>query len=386
MNSLWLLLLPVAATFGWASARRNAHSKGVNDKQTRSYLNSLNLLLNQEPDKAVDSFIKGLDVDTDTIETHLALGNLYRRRGEMSRAIRIHQNLIARPQLQLEHRNDALLALARDYLSAGVLDRAENLFKELLDLGEHTEPSLRALLYIYQQEKDWRRALLTAQKIAAEAKHNVQTELGQFNCELAEITLSQKDYLQTVRYAKQALTSNRDCVRASLLLGQMEIRLKKYERAALHLQRVQKQNADYLLCAIPWLIKAYRAMDKKAELINVLKALLASQPNLPIIMDVSALIQEEDSDQAALSFVAEHVKAHPSLVGLHDLVGLRLLAKRADARDDLDILKQLTDRLLKEQNSYRCVNCGFAGHTLHWHCPSCKQWETTKPAYLTQDV
>lgn len=386
MNSWWLMLLPVAASFGWVSATNRRGSKKLQDKHSRNYLKGINLLLNQEPDKAVDSFIKGLDVDTDTIETHLALGNLYRKRGEVSRAIRIHQNLIARPELNQEHRNDALLALAQDYLSAGVLDRAENLFKELLDNGEHTKPSLKALLYIYQQEKDWRSALVTAQQIAADSEHNVQVELGQFNCELADLAFAQKDYLQTMRYAKQALTSNRDCVRASLLLGALEIRLKKHPQAIRHLLRTRKQNQDYLLCTVPLLKKAYYAMDERLEFIETLKSFLKEQPSLPVIMDVSELIQEEDGDQAALRFVADHVKAHPSLVGLHDLLGLRLLAKRSDSREDLEILKQLTDRLLKDKSSYRCVNCGFAGHTLHWHCPSCKQWETTKPAYLMQDV
>jgi lipopolysaccharide biosynthesis regulator YciM len=164
VQELLLLLLPVAAASGWIAARRSQRQergKCVNDTSP-VYFRGLNHLLNEEPDKAIDAFVEMLEVDSDTVETHLALGNLFRRRGEVERAIRIHQNLIARPALTREQRAQALLELGQDYMRAGLLDRAENLFRELKDTRLHVRQALKNLLVIYEKERDWQACLDTA--------------------------------------------------------------------------------------------------------------------------------------------------------------------------------------------------------------------------------
>ncbi|OGT30732.1 MAG: hypothetical protein A3E87_07180 [Gammaproteobacteria bacterium RIFCSPHIGHO2_12_FULL_35_23] len=391
MNSLWLLLLPVAATFGYVSSTykrpRSTHQMAIkNTKLPNNYLTQLNFLLNEQPDKAVDLFVKLLNVDNETIETHLALGNLFRRRGEVDRAIRIHQNLIGQSQLNQEFRAQALYALAKDYLSAGVLDRAERLFLELVELSTHSKVSYRALLYIYQQEKDWQKAIVIAQKLAAISEHNMQVEIAQYYCELAEIAVKQNDENQARKFLKRAIAVNHNCVRASLRLANIEMQKENWGKALYYLKRVKNQNSDWLILVIAKIQDAYLALNQPEELVEYLQEVLTNHPQMPIVVTLSEQIRQLHGDKAALLFVEEYVKNNPTVSGLHDLLSLQLLTKNSQVREDLELLHELTRRLLQNQSGYHCVNCGFNGATIHWQCPSCKQWETVKPAFLIHDA
>ncbi|MEW8498538.1 MAG: tetratricopeptide repeat protein, partial [Candidatus Thiodiazotropha taylori] len=200
------MLLPVAAASGWFAARRGVAVKSQKQPQEISpvYFKGLNYLLNEQPDKAIDLFIKLLDVDSDTVETHLALGNLFRRRGEVERAIRIHQNLIARPSLSREQRAQALLELGQDYMRAGLFDRAENLFIELTELKLHNEQANIYLLEIYQQEKDWKRCLEVADRITVSHYPALHNSIAHFYCELAEEQLRQQNMAAAESFLKRA--------------------------------------------------------------------------------------------------------------------------------------------------------------------------------------
>ena len=330
MNSLWLLMLPVAATFGYISStyKRPRSFRPMAKGSKLSNLANLNFLINEEPDKAVDYFVKLLEVDGDTIETHLALGNLFRRRGEVDRAIRIHQNLIGQSQLNHEFRSQALYALAKDYLSAGVLDRAERLFLELIDLGAHSKASYRALLYIYQQEKEWQQAIVTAQKLAASSEHNMQIEIAQYYCELAETNLKHNEAAQAAKHLKRALAVNRHCVRASLRLSGLDISHGEWGKALYHLKRIKDQNPDWLCLAINKLQDAYLALQQPEELIEYLQSILAEHPQMPVVVSLTEQIRQHHGDKAALHFVTEYVKNNPTVAGLHDLLSLQLLTKK----------------------------------------------------------
>ncbi len=205
MLDLLLLLLPIAAVSGWYGGYKHKSSAAQKPNfLPRDYFIGLKYLIDEQPDKAVDIFIKMLEVNSDTVETHLALGGLFRRRGEVNRAIRIHQNLIARPQLVKGQRVQALSELAQDYMRAGVLDRAENLFLELLELDKGNEANFRYLLHIYEQQKDWEQAITIARKL-----HNMQPAIAHYYCELGD--------------HKKALLMDKNCVRATLLQGAMHI-------------------------------------------------------------------------------------------------------------------------------------------------------------------
>ena len=185
---LWLLL-PLAAASGWLAGwygKRRRESVAAADDLRSNYFKGINYLLNEQPDKAIEAFIKVLEVDSETVETHLALGNLYRRRGEVDRAIRIHQNLIARPNLESEQRSEALLELGHDYLSAGLLDRAENLLQELADGGDYRVQALRQLIDIYEQEKDWSKAIACGHLLEKVTGNHLSPVIAHYQCELAE--------------------------------------------------------------------------------------------------------------------------------------------------------------------------------------------------------
>lgn len=385
ISNFWILLLPMAAWSGWMAAsgkqiiKRDRHKK---PNLPRDYLLGLNFLLNEEPDKALDFFIKMLEVDSETIETHLALGNLFRRRGEVDRATRIHQNLIARPNLDKVYRVQALLALARDYLSAGVLDRAERLFLELIDLGEYVETSRDCLLDIYQQEKEWQKAIDIAQKIGYK---KMKISIAHYYCELAAVAVKKGHVVLACRYLKRALAVDKKCVRANLLFAQIEMHLKHYKHAIKHLKQVRDQNPDFFSEAIFPLVQAYRALSKETELVEYLKNVLKEFPKIPIVVMLSEQIRQWRGDKIAAGFVAEYVRRHPSIAGLHRLVELHLSLTEGKAKKDLLILHGLTEKLLAEQPAYQCANCGFAGKTLHWLCPGCKKWGTIKPTHALEE-
>ena len=171
MQELFWLLLPLAALSGWYAAMASARDRTSGASRTLlspDYFKGVNYLLNEQSDKAVEVFTRALEVDSDTVETHLALGNLYRRRGEVDRAIRIHQSLISRESLRAEERSEAALELGHDYLRAGLLDRAESLFKELVDSDSYVDRALSRLVDIYEQERDWGRAIRTARRLEQE--------------------------------------------------------------------------------------------------------------------------------------------------------------------------------------------------------------------------
>jgi lipopolysaccharide biosynthesis regulator YciM len=393
VNSLWLLLLPVAATAGYISSARKqlklADISGLFNKKPvkpKNYLNSLTALMQEEPDKAVDVLVNSIEVDNSTVETHLAIGDLFRKRGEVDRAIRIHQNLVKQINLKPATKKEALFALANDYLSAGVLDRAEKIFLDLTQADKREQASYQSLLDIYQQERDWRKAIEVAQTLAANSGKNMQLPIAQYNCELAAFALRNKDLAQAKHYFQKALTVNSHCARASLGLAEIAKQENQWQKALRFLKHIKTQNSAFINLTTAPLQEAYAALQQPEEFIEYMRLLLDEYPKLPVVVLLSEQIRQLHGDKAALNFVTEHVKKQPSLVGLHDLTYLQLLTKQSSNNEELRLLHDLIHRLLKDQQGYQCVNCGFKGNMIHWQCPSCKQWEAMKPAYLTQHV
>ena len=249
MDSIWLLLLlPIAALSGWFSARKHYKARyGVdNSGISPEYFKGINYLLDEQPDKAIDVFIRLLEVNSDTVETHLALANLFRRRGETDRAIRIHQNLIARPALPPIQRSSVLFELGMDYMHAGLLDRAEELFLELISTKLETTPAHQQLLKIYQQEKSWEQAISTAQTLQASGEPHMGDFISQFYCELAEAEqeppLSAHDTRQLLR---KAHSNDPNCVRASLCEAKLLIAEDEHRKALKRLKKIEQQKNEY---------------------------------------------------------------------------------------------------------------------------------------------
>jgi lipopolysaccharide biosynthesis regulator YciM len=377
--SLILIALGCAWYLGYQTRQRDSVMRKVN--LPRDYLVGLNFLLNEEPDKAVDVFIKMLEVDSSTVETHLAVGKLFRRRGEVDRAIRIHQNLIARPQLDKIYREQSLFELGQDYLSVGVLDRAERIFLEVVAIKEYSVAALRALLDIYQQEKAWENAIQTASKLASVTRKSMQPVIAHYYCELAETLQAKGQNEQAHQHLKQALDADSQCVRASLLLAARDMDKGDYKTALRSLERIKDQDPNYLSEAIDALASCYEKLNEEEKLVSYLMRVLDEYPKIPVVLILSERIRQWKGDKVAANFVADYLRRYPSLSGLHLFINLYISNAEGRAREDLLILQGLTHKLLADKPEYQCESCGFSGKSLHWQCPGCKQWSSVKPLH-----
>jgi lipopolysaccharide assembly protein B len=379
---IWLLPLALllAVMSGYWAGRLDAKRQVAKSFDLPSaYFKGLNFLLNEQPDKAIEIFVQVLEVNSDTVETHLALGNLFRRRGEVERAIRIHQNLIARPTLDREQRTNALLELAQDYFKAGLFDRAENLFLELAEIRAHSEQALRLLLSIYQQEREWEKAIQTGRKLARVSGKAMHSVIAQYYCELAEQAYTKRNYAAAREALSQAFASDANCVRASILLGDVEAKEGRYREAIKAWQRVEIQDAHYFSEVAGRIAEAYRSLDDEQGLYEFFSDALNRHAGVSLSLTFADIIKRRDGTKAAEKFVAESLRRQPNVHGLHQLLELNLDQADGTAKRDLLLLKGIIEELRQQHQGYACQQCGFRGRTLHWQCPGCSRWNTIKP-------
>jgi len=378
--TLLFFLLPVAFLSGWWVGRLNRKRPEKHSEEFSSdYFKGLNYLLNEQQDKAIDVFVQMLEVDSETVETHLALGNLFRRRGEGDRAIRIHQNLIARPTLSKDQRARALLELGQDYLRAGMLGRAESLFLELMEQGLYQREALERLLDIYQQEKEWGKAIDAAKRIERSGGQRMGVLVAHFYCEQAEAWRQKSDIKLALKCLKQALVSDKNSVRASLLKAEIEQQIGRHKLAIKTLTQVAQQDADFIPEAVPFLLQSYTALGQKHKGERYLRQLLEKHGGITPLLAVVDLVQEGQGEQNATELVIQYLRERPSVRGLDKLIDLQLESGQGELHENLLILKELVDKLLQEKTPYRCRNCGFGSKSLCWQCPGCKQWNSIRP-------
>lgn len=379
---LWLLL-PMAAISGWFAAKRSFSRNNTNANRQLSpeYFKGLNYVLNEQPDKAIEIFIKMLEVDSDTVETHLALGNLFRRRGEVDRAIRIHQNLIARPTLSREQRSMALLELGMDYMRSGLLDRAEGLFEELVESGAYTSQAFAKLLEIYQQENDWNNAIAVARRLEVVSGENIDEMIAQFYCELACENFSQAEDKKGKDNLKRALNIDPNCVRASLIEAEMAGKDGKYRQAIKAYKRIEKQDPEYIPEIIGPMLNCYRQLDKIDEYMKYLREIVATYGGITPLLSLTELIGEVSGEKDAIKFISMELKRRPTVRGVDKLIEYVLTNANGEILDSLKMIKDMTGKLLQNSPVYQCNHCGFDGKSIHWQCPSCKRWNTIKPVH-----
>ncbi|MDX1900389.1 MAG: lipopolysaccharide assembly protein LapB [Gammaproteobacteria bacterium] len=383
----WLVLVAATLAGAWCLGYRSRWHRFTAQKigLRRDYLVGLNYILNEEPDKAVDVFIRMLEVDSDTVETHLAVGKLFRRRGEVDRAIRIHQNLIARPQLDKSYRDQSLFELGQDYLSAGVLDRAEQVFLDVVNVKQYAIPALKALRDIYQREKDWNNAIKTAEHMERITRENLHPVIAHYYCELADIEINHQQYDQARHYIDRALNADANCARASLLRAKVEMSAGHYRIALKSLKKIRNQNPDYLSEAVDGLASCYEGLSEEDQMVQYFMKLLEEYPRVPVVLILSERIRKQKGDSTAAKYVADYVRRYPSLRGLHLFINLYMSSVEGRAREDMMILQKLMQKLLADKPDYKCVSCGFSCNSLHWLCPGCRQWSTIKPLYCLEN-
>ena len=383
LEVLWLLL-PVAAGTGWWAARGAARDEPRDRKSDglrSDYFKGINYLLNEQPDKAIDVFIKVLEIDSETVETHLALGNLYRRRGDVERAIRIHQNLIARDSLSVAQRTEALLELGQDYLNAGLLDRAEGLFIELADDESYRVQALRQLIDIYEREKDWPKAITSARELEKATGNQLGWIIAHYCCEQAGRRRGEGDLDRALKYARHARNTHAACVRASLLEADIYAERGEHERAIRSLQRVEEQDPDFLPETVDRLHRSFCALDRTSALDDYLSKLMSRYGWTSVVLALTDIKLESDGPREAIRFISGRLRLRASVRGLDRLLELEIEDQRRSGgtSDYLEVLKGLTGELLFERPIYKCQHCGFPAMSLHWQCPSCKHWTAIKP-------
>lgn len=371
-----LLLFPLFFVLGWAAARIDIkHLVRESRALPRSYFQGLNFLLNEQPDKAIEAFIEVVKVDPQTVELHFALGNLFRRRGETERAIRMHQNLIERVDLSPELKLQALSELGQDFLKAGLLDRAEEVFSRLRGTSRDEEAK-RNLLEIYQQEKDWQKAIAIAKEMPDYA---TQKEIANYYCELAagEMINSRPDSAR--QYLDSALSLHRNCVRASVLQGDLLQQGGDLAAAIEAWKRIESQNPAYLAIVARKLQDAYLAQGQRDEGLQLLRGYLASYPSLDLLETVFQLVMDAEGPEAAYRLVRDELRRNPTLLGLDRLLEAQLLGVPPEKRADLELVRNLVHNHTRRLARYRCDNCGFKARHFYWRCPACGGWETYPP-------
>ena len=380
LNIFWLLL-PVAALSGWWIGRLNQEKESSPKNIHPEYFKGLNFVLNEQPDKAIEVFIRMTEVDSETVETHLALGNLFRRRGEVDRAIRVHQNLIARPTLNQDQRAHALVELGMDYMRSGLLDRAEKLFLELVNLGLYLNEAYSHLLEIYQQEKDWENAISVAKKNEIISGENFSPIIAQFYCEIAENDLNIGKINNAKEKIDDAISFNSKCVRASILEARIFQLKGKIDYAIKSYKRLELQDSTYITEAISPLYDCYKEKGNINEFIKYLRELVKKYSNIDTLLTLTELIAEYESEDVAINFIFQELRNRPTVQGVDKLVEYTLNKSEGVTYDYLSAIKQLTAKLIEKKPTYKCSNCGFDAKMLHWQCPGCKHWESIQPIF-----
>ncbi len=375
----WLLAIPVAFALGWMASRYDLNkllSESAN--LPRSYFRGLNFLLNEQPDKAIDAFIEVAKLDPETVELHFALGNLFRRRGETDRAIRVHQNLLSRNDLPVSERDHALFELGQDFLKAGLLDRAEETFHMLAE-GDYALDAQRALLTIYEIEKDWTKSIDTAARIEAMGAPRLTTEISQFHCELAQDALQRKSAELAAEHLRDALAVNPQNARAAILSGDTAAAAGDHRAAIEHWRRIETQNPAYLPLVADKLMKSYAALDRAAEGAELLTGYAQRYPSNDLLDVVYQYVAQLRGNDVAHALARSQMEKAPNLSGMRHLRDAQIAAADEPRRSELEMMRALVKQRTKNLPRYTCQNCGFRARLFYWQCPGCSGWETYAP-------
>ncbi|MBS0212881.1 MAG: lipopolysaccharide assembly protein LapB [Proteobacteria bacterium] len=382
LHYLLIALLPIAAFSGWYAGRRGgAVQSGHRMRRLSStYFRGLNYLLNEQPDKAIELFLQLAEAEKDTVETQFSLGYLFRRRGEVDRAIRLHQGLIARSGLSEEQRKYAMLELGEDYMRAGLLDRAETLFSDLVQADVSVPQALRHLISIYQSERDWDKAIAHARSFEEATGEPMGPLIAHFQCELAEQARMQGDTETARARIADAYVADPHSTRAGILEGQLDLAAGNDAAAIRAFERVPRQDIDYLPAVLKPLLEAYQRGHDSIRARAFLAEMVERYPGFSPVLALSRIVHEEEGVEAARRFVSRQVRQRPSIRGQAAMIDLSL-DDPAEAPATLATLKQISDHLLLSSPAFRCGRCGFRARAHHWQCPSCKNWGTIKPQY-----
>ena len=389
MLELLFLLLPIAAAYGWYMGHRSAKKdqEDISNKLSRDYVAGVNFLLANQTEKAVDLFLDMLqkqenenEIDSNSqFEAELTLGNLFRSRGEVDRALRIHQALDNSPHYTFEQKLLAKQQLARDFMAVGFFDRAEHLYILMVDEPEFAEGALQQLALIYQKTKEWKKAINVAEKLAKISPNSHQIELAHYYCEYVK-NLPDESKEDPKQILLQALAVSPACVRASMMLAELSIKQKDYQSAVHFLENILTQNPDYIGEVLHRLKFCYQQLNQRDNFELFLIKASREKNNSAVALMLADLIEEKDGRAAAQLKLYQQLQQNPATPIFHRFIQYQIDdAEKGRGKDSLILLHKMVGERIKQTFGYRCSNCGYQTHKLIWCCPSCRQWETIKP-------
>lgn len=379
---LFLLIILAAVYYAWKAGRRHALREAARNANptinlNADYMRGLNFMLSEQPDKALDVFLQMVDVDSETVETHFALGNLYRKRGEIERAIRIHQNLIARPNLNKADKQNALFNLAEDYLKAGLLDRAESLYAQIEKPGDFYDLAQRRIIALDVQQKDWNKAIEVA-KQQSKDKQDTQ-KLSHYYCELADIALRKNDLHAAKGYLKESQSYNKDFLRAQLLSTRLATLDGKTNDAVKQMFAVMAQEANLVSELLPDFYTLAQQQKNPEQFDKYLNNILEKHPQHQGVL-VAALVRHDlAKTSGSRNLIINYLREGKQFASLHLLLAEELSANNENLSEErfsaiLDLLKMAGHG----KTAYQCTQCGYGSALHQWQCPGCKSWDTAR--------
>lgn len=389
MFELLFLLLPVAALYGWYMGRRSAqqHQQQEASRLSREYVTGVNFLLSNQQDKAVDLFLDMLKEDSNAFEAHLTLGNLFRSRGEVDRAIRLHQTLTESASLTYEQRLLAMQQLGRDYMVAGLYDRAEEMFRQLVEEADYRVGALKQLSLLYQATSEWEKAIAVTERLikalpAGKTRAQQQANIAHFYCELAVQAQLNEDNDHALQLLKRAAAADKNCARVSIMAGRILLDRQRYEQAAATLENVLQQDKAFVGETLDMLQTCFAALRQPVRWKAWLQTCVEAQAGARAELKLAEVIEQEAGVEAAEEYVRQQLQTHPTMRLFHRLMTLYLQNMRFTnqrEKQNLKVLSDIVDKQIHTNPHYCCRNCGFTTHTLYWHCPSCRSWASIKP-------
>lgn len=372
----WLLAFPLFFILGWVAARIDIRQVVTESRALpNSYFRGLNFLLNEEPDKAIEAFLEVVKLEPETIDLHFALGGLFRRRGELDRAIRMHEHLLDREDLAEENRLRAMSELGQDYLKAGLLDRAETVFTRLLETPQQAK-AREFLLEIYVQEKDWDKAIEAARVLEKSTSKPLNAEIAHFYCEQALLEIAKGNAAAAGDLLETALHANRMSVRATLMMGDLEASAGQHEAAISSWRLVEAQSAHHMALVVDRVLGSYRQLGRLEDGVQWLRALQARQPSQDLFNALYLAVSETQGAEAASQLAREELRRNPSLRTLDRLLEAQLVSASVDDRELLQVQKSLVQSHSQRLMRYQCSSCGFKAQQFFWRCPACGRWDS----------
>ncbi|WP_113627873.1 lipopolysaccharide assembly protein LapB [Pectobacterium peruviense] len=382
MLELLFLLLPVAAAYGWYMGRRSAQQdkEQESNRLSREYVTGVNFLLSNQQDKAVELFLDMLKDDSNTFEAHLTLGNLFRSRGEVDRAIRIHQALTESASLTFEQRLLAVQQLGRDYMAAGLYDRAEEIFNQLVDEEDFRRSALQQLLQIHQATSDWQTAIDVAEKLVKMGKDELRVDIAHFYCELALLAMGSDDLDKALTFLKKGAAADNQCARASIMLGRIYMAQQDYSRAVEALRQVLDQDKELVSETLPMLQECYQHLGNTLDWAHFLKRCVEENTGATAELMLADILEREEGAEVAQVYINRQLQRHPTMRVFHRLMDFHLHeAEDGRAKESLVVLRDMVGEQIRTKPRYNCRKCGFTSQSLYWQCPSCRTWASVKP-------